>query len=288
MKRLLDERKESHPIDPTLQAAARLLEARPPLGDDMLRRQRVRARIRRRRTEPVGSGWLLRAALAVMLVGSVAAASPAVVRVARAVHARVVAARVERERLRTAAPSHHRARPANGHAQSADADELSPAVAPVADAPLAAAPVADAPVAAAAPVADAPIVVQAPSVAPAAVARPAAPVANVHAATASVHMTNTAHHRTHATADVDSDAQRLLGAAVRALRHEQAPARAERLLTRYLDAYPDGAAAEDALALAIEATVGRDPARATMFARRYLMRYPSGRWSQLARDTLRR
>jgi TolA-binding protein len=87
-------------------------------------------------------------------------------------------------------------------------------------------------------------------------------------------------------ADPASDEQRLVAAAVRALRHEHDPARAAQLLARYLERYPDGAAAEDALALALEATLGRDPPRAAGFATRYLARYPAGRWSSLARRAL--
>jgi len=73
---------------------------------------------------------------------------------------------------------------------------------------------------------------------------------------------------------------------VRALRHEHDPARAAAVLERYLARYPDGVAAEDALALALEATIGRDPPRAAGFATRYLARYPQGRWSPLARRAL--
>src|SRR5262249_21954707 len=86
--------------------------------------------------------------------------------------------------------------------------------------------------------------------------------------------------------DDDSDQARLVATAVRALRHEHDPARAAALLERYLERYPDGVAAEDALALALEATIGRDPARAAGFATRYLAHYPQGRWSALARRAL--
>lgn len=78
----------------------------------------------------------------------------------------------------------------------------------------------------------------------------------------------------------------LLVDAVRALRHQHDPARATELLAQYLDRHPDGVAAEDALALALEATIGRDPPRAAGFATRYLARYPSGRWTALARRAL--
>jgi hypothetical protein len=125
-----------------------------------------------------------------------------------------------------------------------------------------------------APVAASPVPVAA---APAPVAAPAPTIAP------------TPHHAPAAAPiarDRESDQARLMVDAVRALRHEHDPQRAALLLARYLDRYPDGVAAEDALALALEATLGRDPARAAGFATRYLARYPSGRWSSLARRAL--
>ena len=92
--------------------------------------------------------------------------------------------------------------------------------------------------------------------------------------------------RGRARPDAISDQSRLVADAVRALRHEHDPARAAAILERYLTRYPDGVAAEDALALALEATIGRDPPRAAGFATRYLASYPSGRWSALARRAL--
>jgi hypothetical protein len=89
-----------------------------------------------------------------------------------------------------------------------------------------------------------------------------------------------------AVPDAISDQSRLVADAVRALRHEHDPARAATILERYFARYPDGVAAEDALALALEATIGRDPPRAAGFATRYLARYPSGRWSALAHRAL--
>jgi len=70
--------------------------------------------------------------------------------------------------------------------------------------------------------------------------------------------------------------------AYRALRAEHDPARAGLLLDRYLADHPDGALAEDALALAIEAAAGRDDARAAALGARYLARFPSGRYRAAA------
>ena len=197
MKRLRDQRGSA---DPVLARAAELVSARPPLEDDAVRRQRVRARLRRRRTAPRGAAWL-RAAAMVLLVCSVAMASAMIGRVAQTIRAHLEEARAARQEQHAHAHRHH---------------------------------------------------------APAPVAAP----------------------------ERESDEQRLLVDAVRALRHEHDPARAERLLERYLDRFPDAVAAEDALALALEATIGRDPPRAAGFATRYLARYPSGRWAALARRAL--
>jgi hypothetical protein len=74
--------------------------------------------------------------------------------------------------------------------------------------------------------------------------------------------------------------------AVRALRKQGDPARAQALLERYLRENPRGALAEDALALAIEAAAARKDPRAADYARRYLARYPGGRFRSLAERTL--
>jgi hypothetical protein len=70
--------------------------------------------------------------------------------------------------------------------------------------------------------------------------------------------------------------------AVRALRKQGDPARAQQLLDQYLRANPRGALAEDALALSIEAAAARKDPRAADYARRYLARYPQGRFRSLA------
>lgn len=76
--------------------------------------------------------------------------------------------------------------------------------------------------------------------------------------------------------------------AVRALRKQGDPARAQALLDQYLRQNPHGALAEDALALSIEAAAARKDPRAVELARRYLARYPSGRFRSMAERVLAR
>jgi hypothetical protein len=89
-----------------------------------------------------------------------------------------------------------------------------------------------------------------------------------------------------------------LGApAVRALRREHDAARATQLLEDYLRRWPDGALAEEALALSIEAAQARGAtpsaelsrptdARARELAVRYLRRFPRGRFVETAHRAL--
>ena len=74
--------------------------------------------------------------------------------------------------------------------------------------------------------------------------------------------------------------------AVRALRKQGDPARAQALLDQYLRTNPRGALAEDALALSIEAAAARKDPRATEYAKRYLSRYPKGRFRSVAERVL--
>lgn len=70
--------------------------------------------------------------------------------------------------------------------------------------------------------------------------------------------------------------------AMRALRRDEDPNRASRLLDEYLRRYPDGSLSEEALALAIEASTARGDSRTKNLADRYLARYPTGRFRPAA------
>jgi hypothetical protein len=74
--------------------------------------------------------------------------------------------------------------------------------------------------------------------------------------------------------------------AIRALRKERDPARAERLLGEYMKTNPNGVLSEDALALSIEAAAAKRDPRAAEYARRYLARYPQGKYRAVAQRAL--
>ena len=75
-------------------------------------------------------------------------------------------------------------------------------------------------------------------------------------------------------------------AAMRALRRSKDPVSARALLRDYLAQHPNGALAEEALALSIEAAVANRDSDAGEFAERYLQIYPAGPFRSLARQTL--
>jgi len=75
-------------------------------------------------------------------------------------------------------------------------------------------------------------------------------------------------------------------AAMQALRRDHDPARARALLDAYLARHPNGAMAEEALAISIEAAAARHDPDAAQLASRYLARYPTGPFCSLARQTL--
>lgn len=83
-----------------------------------------------------------------------------------------------------------------------------------------------------------------------------------------------------------SEDPRPVADALRALRKEQDPARAQSLLDEYLRHNPQGALSEEALALSIEAAHARKDPAAKAHARRYLARYPAGRHRRLAERVL--
>jgi hypothetical protein len=75
--------------------------------------------------------------------------------------------------------------------------------------------------------------------------------------------------------------------AMRALRLEKNPVRARALLAKYLERNPNGALAEEALALSIEAAVAHHDADAAALGARYLRRYPSGPFRAVALEAQR-
>jgi hypothetical protein len=79
-----------------------------------------------------------------------------------------------------------------------------------------------------------------------------------------------------------SEQVKLVFDSMRALRRDGQPERAAKLLDEYLRRYPNGALAEEALALSIEAATMRGDPRAKDLANRYLLRYPSGQFQHAA------
>jgi hypothetical protein len=74
---------------------------------------------------------------------------------------------------------------------------------------------------------------------------------------------------------------------LRALRREHDPARAGTLLARYVERFPQGVLAQEALAIAIEADLARgDRQAAAALAEQYLRRFPAGRFIRLARRAM--
>ena len=69
---------------------------------------------------------------------------------------------------------------------------------------------------------------------------------------------------------------------MRALRLDHDPVRARGLLANYLERHPNGALAEEALALTIEAAVAHHDGDAAALGARYLRRYPAGPFRALA------
>jgi len=87
--------------------------------------------------------------------------------------------------------------------------------------------------------------------------------------------------------DTSEEDAALALAALTALRRDHDPVRARAMVDAYLRAQPNGAMAEEALAIAIEAAAAHQDADAKSLATRYLSLYPSGMFRALARKTLR-
>jgi type IV secretory pathway VirB10-like protein len=88
-------------------------------------------------------------------------------------------------------------------------------------------------------------------------------------------------------AEAPAEEASLVLTGLRLLRRNHDSAQAGVLFGRYLERFPQGALAEEALALAIEASVATGEGRAAAgLAERYLARFPSGRFSRLAHKVL--
>lgn len=84
-----------------------------------------------------------------------------------------------------------------------------------------------------------------------------------------------------------ADESALMVGAVRALRRDGDPARAQALAEESLQKYPHGVQVEEAMALAMEAaSANRDEAAARQAARRYVANFPSGRFTDRAQRIL--
>lgn len=123
-------------------------------------------------------------------------------------------------------------------------------------------------------------------------AREAAPANTVEQQQNAVtnHVSPSTHHgaaisRAHARTPHTEDPTRV-AEALRALRKEGDPDRAQSLLSKYMKDNPRGALSEEALALSIEAAHARKDPAAKTYARRYLSRYPAGRHRHLAQRVL--
>jgi hypothetical protein len=118
---------------------------------------------------------------------------------------------------------------------------------------------------------------------------PSAPPASALPVAAELHAApHIAHRAGHVSAaGGDDDEPTLVAAAVRALRRDHEAAHAAALLDEYLRRWPNGALAEEAMALSIEASqaAGGD-GRTRALAVRYLQRFPSGRFVETAQRAL--
>ena len=249
LQRLVDARGGTPGLEPTW--AVDVVRSAPDYQPVPGRKQRLLLRLGRRRRAP--APLLLRFAVAAgLLVGGGAVASAALGYLPRWV-ARVYERIAPPRPIATASPPAYRTRARNGASPTAS--------------PLAPVPSEDAPPPAVAP---APSVTADPPKAafPAARDRVAAKGKPSRAASAGAGRSN--------------DDPSLVMRGMRALRREGDPARARALAGRYLQSYPNGSVAEEALALAIEAALARGDADVVALARRYLQLYPGGPFLDLA------
>ena len=172
---------------------------------------------------------------------------------------------VSRERVRT-----HRL--VAGHAVGI----AGHAVAVAAQAPAVATPPSENPVPEISPAPDAPVAGRAPIV-----PRHLRHAAPVWAAREEARHEETKHEPVRARDREDRETRAVL-AGMRALRVDHDPVRARTLLARYLERYPNGALAEEALALTIEGALAQEDGDAAALGALYLRRYPGGPFRALA------
>jgi hypothetical protein len=125
---------------------------------------------------------------------------------------------------------------------------------------------------------DQPIAAPEPAPAPIAELVPALPADASEAARRSDEVARAARARSASASEPAS----LVFGAMQALRREGRPERAAKLLDDYRRRYPNGALAEEALALSVEAAIQRGDPRAKSLADSYLARYPSGQFRKAA------
>ena len=116
---------------------------------------------------------------------------------------------------------------------------------------------------------------------------PGATSARAAAPVVSAPTTGQRRSRPPATAGGDADEAALLYNATRSLRRDADAQTAGRALDEYFAKYPNGVLGEEALALAIEASVASGDGRAPALARQYLARYPNGHFRPQAQRALR-
>ena len=95
-----------------------------------------------------------------------------------------------------------------------------------------------------------------------------------------------ARHAAAPPAQPTSEDASAVAAAMRALRVEKDPARARGLLSAISAEHPNGALAEEALAMSIEAAIAHHDTDVAALASRYLRLYPHGSFQSLARNAV--
>ena len=160
-----------------------------------------------------------------------------------------------------------------GHAMSVGAQTLAVATPPGESAP----PFASVPPSVSPPS------VSPPSVSPPSVSPPSGTLLRVrHAAPLSSARQEARDREEARDRDLQEQETQIVLAGMRALRVDHDPVHARGLLARYLERRPNGALAEEALALTIEAAVAHHDGDAAALGARYLRRYPAGPFRALA------